>query len=152
MSSHHESREENLIDLECVICQSIPEPERSGFLHIFSCQQHHLLCGSCAIKVDQCPVCKQDFKTQSFQRNFLAERMATQMKANSSVAFSSGISKFIVYFLVSKCVTHHNYWCLLVWTPGKEIRDMINCSKFVCSKKLLDTILLLLDSVRANNF
>ena len=29
---------------------------------------------------------------------------------------------------------------------------MINCSKFVCSKKLLDTILLLLDSIRANNF
>jgi hypothetical protein len=30
-------------------------------------------------------------------------------------------------------------------------RDMINCSKFVCSKKLLDTILLLLNSDGANN-
>jgi len=89
MSTHQESREESLIDLECVICQSIPVPERTGFLHIFSCLQHHLLCSPCVIKVDQCPICKQDFKTQSFQRNFLAERMATQRKANLTVVPSS---------------------------------------------------------------
>jgi hypothetical protein len=29
-------------------------------------------------------------------------------------------------------------------------RDMINCSKFVCSKKLVDTIFQLLDTIRAN--
>ncbi len=32
---------------------------------------------------------------------------------------------------------------------GEKKWVMINCSKFVCSKNLLDTILLLLDSVRA---
>ena len=33
--------------------------------------------------------------------------------------------------------------------PTSGNRVMINCSKFVCSKNLLDTILLLLDSIRA---
>ena len=47
-------KEESFIDLECVICQSIPEPQ-SGNLHIFSCQQHHLLCHSCLIRVNLCP-------------------------------------------------------------------------------------------------
>ncbi len=40
---------------------------------------------------------------------------------------------------------------LLIWPGDFESHKgvMINCSKFVCSKNLLDTILLLLDSIRA---
>ena len=74
--------QESFSDLECVICQSVPEPE-NGNLHIFSCQQHHLLCHSCLRRIEECPICKQDFKAISSQRNFLAERIALQMKQSN---------------------------------------------------------------------
>ena len=49
------------MDLECVICQTIPEPQ-NGNLHIFSCQNHHILCNVCLLRVDSCPGTKYIYR------------------------------------------------------------------------------------------
>jgi hypothetical protein len=46
----------------------------------FSCCQDHLLCGTCCQKIESCPICKQNFKSSSPKRNYLAERMIAQMR------------------------------------------------------------------------
>ena len=95
-----EAKDDSLIDLECVICQSIPESDK-GNLHIFSCQQHHLLCQTCLRRVNKCPICKQDFGYISCTRNFLAERIALQMNSNNptkSFQPKKGFQLFNLYF------------------------------------------------------
>ena len=70
-------RDNFLIDLECVICQEIPQESARSQLHIFSCSQAHLLCQECSDKVRQCPVCKESFLHERPGRNPLAERLAS---------------------------------------------------------------------------
>ena len=48
-----------------------------------------------------------------------------------------------------KYVIHKS--CLLLENTSKNNWDMVNCSNCHCSKNLLDTILLLLDTIRAND-
>ena len=65
-------------DLECVICLEIPPLDSRNSIHIYSCCQHHLLCGNCLKLLDTCPICRQSFKLSNPQRNFLAERLVLQ--------------------------------------------------------------------------
>jgi len=83
-------------DLECIICQSLPEPQE-GNLHVYSCSKHHLLCQDCLSRVEKCPMCEENFTLLNAQRNHLAERMILQLKNNQreqsdkDVDFETGI-------------------------------------------------------------
>ncbi len=43
-----------------------------------------------------------------------------------------------------------SFWLMFLYGRSCLIWVMINCSKFICSKKLVDTIFHLLDTIRAN--
>ncbi len=65
-------------DLECIICLSLPD-QVQDILHVFSCQQHHLICKACLTpQIRTCPLCREDFKKIKPQRNYLAERLIVQ--------------------------------------------------------------------------
>ena len=65
-------------DLECIVCLSLPDQDQDC-LHVFSCQQHHLLCRTCLTpQIRSCPLCRQDFHKMKPQRNYLAERLISQ--------------------------------------------------------------------------
>ena len=57
------------------------------------------------------------------------------------------------------CITLHSFQDTFIFWFAQLNNDIVNmncwvtiiCSKFVCSKNLLDTILLLLDTIRAND-
>ena len=82
-------------DLECSICLEMPDiiKTESDSEHIFSCQQHHIICEGCLrLNIPDCPTCHQDFRQQQPQRNYLAERLIRQhleflMKKNTSDSF-----------------------------------------------------------------
>ena len=66
-------------DLECTICLELPDTTKAASEHVFSCQQHHIICQGCLQhKILSCPVCRQDFLKAKPQRNYLAERLIRQ--------------------------------------------------------------------------
>ena len=69
-------QEEARKELECVICLKVPKAGE----HIFSCNDHHLLCCKCNVKsITSCPVCRHVFGTSSPKRNRLAEKMIQKL-------------------------------------------------------------------------
>ena len=69
-------QEEARKELECVICLEVPKAGE----HIFSCDDHHLLCNKCnAMSITSCPVCRHFFGTSSPKRNRLAEKMIQKL-------------------------------------------------------------------------
>ena len=65
-------------DLECMICLELPDTTKASE-YVFSCQQHHIICQGCLqIKIQSCPICRQDFLKAKPQRNYLAERLIRQ--------------------------------------------------------------------------
>jgi hypothetical protein len=71
-----QTQEKACRELECVICLEVPKRET----HVFSCQQHHLMCSQCnARELESCPVCRQNFRVTRPTRNLLAEKMIEQL-------------------------------------------------------------------------
>ena len=69
-------QEEARKELECVICLEVPHSR----LHIFSCNDHHLICQTCKDKnIKSCPVCRHVFGTSSPKRNRIAEKMIEKL-------------------------------------------------------------------------
>ena len=65
-------------DLECTICQDLPEKKPGARLYVYSCSKAHLLCQDCLNRIQQCPVCQQNFVLTKPQRNYLPERLLDQ--------------------------------------------------------------------------
>ena len=63
-------------ELECVICLEVPKKDD----HVFSCLEHHLICLECSKHtLQECPICRQDFRKACLSRNRLAEKLILQL-------------------------------------------------------------------------
>jgi hypothetical protein len=63
-------------ELECVICMEVSKKDTQ----VFSCLEHHLICLDCSKRIlQECPVCKQNFRRTRLSRNRLAEKMILQL-------------------------------------------------------------------------
>ena len=66
-------QQEARCELECVICLAIPPGE------VFSCNNDHILCSGCNIKVTVCPLCRINFEETPARRNRLAEKLIQKL-------------------------------------------------------------------------
>jgi hypothetical protein len=73
-NAHMNVKQSTSSELKCVICMELPISK------VFSCTEQHILCSKCNLKIDKCPVCRQDFKTTPTSRNRLAEKIILRLK------------------------------------------------------------------------
>jgi hypothetical protein len=73
-NAHMNVKQGTTSELECVICMELP------IKHVFSCTEQHIVCSKCNLKIDKCPICRQDFKATPTSRNRLAEKIILRLK------------------------------------------------------------------------
>lgn len=70
-------------ELECPVCFNLASSP------IFKCEDDHLICSSCKVKLRSCPQCREDYPTGGARRFRGAERQAEKLeeKKNKLMAF-----------------------------------------------------------------
>ena len=73
-------------ELECVICLEVPKKED----HVFSCLEHHLICLECfKHTLQECPICRQDFRKACLSTNQHATSMENITNFNKASDFDT---------------------------------------------------------------
>ena len=77
-------------------------------------------------------VCKQDFKIDQAQRNFLAERMAFQLSSTKPINSISGKREYVfITYSFSSCI----FWPIFVCCPLHRLVEICSCHIFLLERR-----------------